>query len=171
VGKSTYSALVGKHFKIPSVSAGELLRQEVKKGTALGKKVKPYIDKGLLVPHIITDALLIQRFKQSDCKKGFILNGILSPSERSDLLHRHIKIDYVIYFKAPKKTLLKRIAGRKGRSDSTPRVVELRYQAYKKRNSKLRGIYNKQGILTVIDARPPIDEVVERIIDVIDENR
>ena len=171
VGKSTYAKHVAKHLKVPAISFGGLLRQEVEKGTLLSKKIQPYIDHGKLVPTVIVDKILIERLKQDDCKKGFILDGTLTPLERAHLLHSHIKIDYVIYFKAPKKELLARISGRKKRSDDTSTVIENRINAYKKRNSKLRRIFKKQGILEVIDARPPIDEIVKQTISVINKYR
>jgi adenylate kinase len=169
VGKSTYARAVAKKYGIPAISAGKLLRAESRKTSSRGKIIKSYLDRGALVPNELVNDILIHRLKQEDCKNGLILDGTLSSLERAYLLHNNIKIAYVIYFKAPKKTILERIAGRRARVDDTPKVIERRITAYAKRNNQLTKSYQKQGILTVIDARPLAKEVIKQTISIINK--
>ena len=74
-GKGTQSKFLMKEFNIPQISTGDMLREHVKNNTQLGVKAKEFMDKGELV----TDSLILEmmeiRFKDEDCKNGFILDG------------------------------------------------------------------------------------------------
>ena len=74
-GKGTQSKFLMKEFNIPQISTGDMLREHVKNNTQLGVKAKEFMDKGELV----TDSLILEmmeiRFKEEDCKNGFILDG------------------------------------------------------------------------------------------------
>ncbi len=74
-GKGTQAAVIRDTLKIPHISTGDLLRENKKQGTELGKKAQAYMDKGQLVPdHLILD-MLFARVSQEDCNKGYILDG------------------------------------------------------------------------------------------------
>ena len=73
-GKGTQSKLVSAEYNIPHISAGDLLRDEIKSGSLLGKQLQTEIDKGNLVSNDIMVRLLRNRISKVDCNNGYILN-------------------------------------------------------------------------------------------------
>src|SRR2546428_13796586 len=74
-GKGTQAAKLAAYLGVPHISTGNILRHNVAQGTDLGKKAKPYMDAGQLVPDDIGIAMTERRLKEPDAKKGFILAG------------------------------------------------------------------------------------------------
>ena len=74
-GKGTQAAVIRDTLKIPHISTGDLLRENKKQGTELGKKAQAYMDKGQLVPDDLILDMLFARVSQEDCQKGYILDG------------------------------------------------------------------------------------------------
>lgn len=74
-GKGTMSELILKEYDIPHISTGDMLRENVKKGTELGMKAKSYMESGHLVPDDVIDAMVEERLMQPDCHKGYLLDG------------------------------------------------------------------------------------------------
>jgi adenylate kinase len=117
-GKGTYSAQLTGIYKIPQISTGDILRANVKEGTQLGKKAKGYMDKGQLVPDDLIVALVEDRIKAADCKKGFLLDGFPRTVEQADSLEaifkkNKLKLNKVINLEVKKEVLLQRLTGRR----------------------------------------------------------
>lgn len=117
VGKGTYAQRFSVQGGIPTVSTGELLREEVKTGSVLGKKLNEIMNTGALVPDEITASILEKRLSKPDCKKGFILDGFPRNAIQADAMDKilknlHKKLDFVINFYASEKTLMERLTGR-----------------------------------------------------------
>ncbi|MDD5416379.1 MAG: nucleoside monophosphate kinase, partial [Candidatus Aenigmarchaeota archaeon] len=74
-GKGTYATRVAPHLNVPQISTGDLLRENLKNNTEIGKKAKSYMEAGKLVPDELVMELLKQRIKKDDTKNGFILDG------------------------------------------------------------------------------------------------
>ena len=112
-GKGTIAAIVKKQLHIPQVSTGDLFREAVAKGTALGKEAKGYMDRGELVPDAVTIGLLKERMAQPDCAHGFILDGFPRTIVQADALaHAGVQIDRVVSFAVSDNVLLQRLGGR-----------------------------------------------------------
>jgi adenylate kinase len=75
VGKGTQAKLINKKYKIPHISTGDILRNEVHEQSELGKKVKKILDSGELVPDETILEIVNKRLAKPDCKNGFILDG------------------------------------------------------------------------------------------------
>jgi len=112
VGKGTHAEDVAKHYGIPKISTGDIFREEMKKGTELGKKVAEFINRGELVPDDITIKILQERISKPDCAKGFILDGFPRTIPQAEALDKIAKIDLVINFTASKEVIIERISGR-----------------------------------------------------------
>src|SRR4030065_576488 len=100
-GKGTQGAIVKEKLKIPHIETGVIFRDNISRGTALGKKAKGYIDRGELVPDSITIPMILDRLKEDDCKGGWLLDGFprnLTQAEELDkaLKKEGIKLDIVI---------------------------------------------------------------------------
>ncbi|OPY84234.1 MAG: Adenylate kinase [Syntrophus sp. PtaU1.Bin208] len=117
-GKGTQGAIVQKKFNVPHIETGVIFRENISKGTDLGKEAKAYIDRGDLVPDGITIPMILNRIKQDDCKAGWLLDGFprnLAQAEAMwDALQKEgIKLDYVIEIVLDRQTSKNRIMGRR----------------------------------------------------------
>ena len=74
-GKGTMSELILKEYDIPHISTGDMLRENVRNNTELGKTAKSYMEAGKLVPDDVINAMVEDRLQQPDCQKGYLLDG------------------------------------------------------------------------------------------------
>ncbi|MBN1277650.1 MAG: adenylate kinase [Deltaproteobacteria bacterium] len=117
-GKGTQGAIVKDKFGIPHIETGVIFRENISKGTSLGNEAKGYIDRGELVPDSITIPMILDRLKQDDCKRGWLLDGfprnLTQASELAKALKEEgIDIDIVIEIVLDRKTAKERIMGRR----------------------------------------------------------
>jgi len=116
-GKGTQAEILSLRLDIPHISTGEMLREELKKGTSLSEKVRIYMAKGELVPDEVILEVMKKRLQEEDCKKGFILDGFprtLVQAKNLDRLLSEIdkKIDRVIKINVSRETAKKRLSAR-----------------------------------------------------------
>ena len=117
-GKGTQGAVVQKKFGVTHIETGVIFRENIKKGTELGKQAKGYIDRGELVPDEITVPMILNRLKEDDCKSGWLLDGFprnLAQAEAlwNALVKENIKLDFVIEIILDRQTSKNRIMGRR----------------------------------------------------------
>ena len=117
-GKGTQAKLLGEKLKIPHISLGDMLREEVRKESALGKKVKAVMEAGNLVPDEVTIELTRQRLAEKDCRAGFILDGFprsAAQAEAFDKILKDLKIgmDRLLYFNLTEEQVVRRLSGRR----------------------------------------------------------
>ncbi len=117
-GKGTQGAIVQKKYGVPHIETGVIFRQNIKGGTELGMKAKTFIDRGDLVPDDITVPMILNRLKEDDCKKGWLLDGFPRNMAQAEALYKALqdaamKLDYVIEIVLDRETSKKRIMGRR----------------------------------------------------------
>jgi adenylate kinase len=117
-GKGTQGAILKDKFNIAHIESGAIFRENIKGGTELGKKAKEYIDKGELVPDEITIPMILDRLKNDDCQKGWLLDGFprnKAQAEKLDasLKEAGIKLNYVIEMLLDRQIAKDRIMGRR----------------------------------------------------------
>lgn len=117
-GKGTQAAVVVKELGIPHISTGDAFRLAIKQGTPIGLKAKSYTVQGLLVPDDVTIGIVEERLQQSDCEKGFLLDGFprtLSQAEAlGEILSRlGTSLDHVINLNVDRGLLMARLTGRR----------------------------------------------------------
>jgi adenylate kinase len=117
-GKGTQGAIVKEKLNIPHIETGVIFRDNISRGTDLGKKAKGYIDHGDLVPDSITIPMILDRIKQEDCRGGWLLDGFprnLTQAQELDkaLKKEGINIDIVIEIVLDRKIAKDRITGRR----------------------------------------------------------
>jgi adenylate kinase len=117
-GKGTQGAVLQKQFQVAHVESGVIFRDNISKGTELGKKAKQYIDRGELVPDDITIPMILDRLKQPDCAKGWLLDGFprnFNQAKQLDeaLAKANLKLDYVIEILLDREIAKNRIMGRR----------------------------------------------------------
>ncbi len=117
-GKGTQGAKIQEKYQIPHIESGAIFRQNIKGGTELGKKAKEYIDRGDLVPDDITIPMILDRLKEDDCKKGWLLDGFPRNKVQAETLDQALKkenmdLDYVIEIVLDRQIAKQRIMGRR----------------------------------------------------------
>ena len=116
-GKGTQAKLVSVEYNIPHISTGDLLREEMAKGSEIGISIKKDMDAGNLVSDEVITTLLKNRIIKSDCKNGFILDGYprnLAQAKTYNSLLDELNLDkgVVIFFDINKDIALKRTLSR-----------------------------------------------------------
>lgn len=117
-GKGTQAERIVETFEVPHISTGDAFRLAMKQGTPLGQKAKEYVDQGLLVPDDVTNGIVRERLLQSDCEKGFLLDGFprtLAQAEALDSMLADMgrQIDHVVNLRVDRSLLLARLTGRR----------------------------------------------------------
>ena len=113
-GKGTQAELLMEKLHIPGISTGNMLREAMKNGTAVGEKAKYYMDNGLLVPDEVIMDIVAERVAQSDCENGFILDGVPRTLAQAEaLLARGVQIDHVVSIEIDDSVIEGRMTGRR----------------------------------------------------------
>ena len=117
-GKGTQAKMLADKYQIPHISTGDIFRANIKNGTELGNKAKEYMDKGLLVPDELVVDLVIDRFKEDDCKKGYILDGFPRTIPQAEALDKALSdigdsVDYAVNVEVPDENIITRMGGRR----------------------------------------------------------
>ncbi len=116
-GKGTFSAILLEKHPLAHISTGDILRNEIKNDTPLGREAAVLMKEGKLVPDEIVAGMVKKRLAEKDCENGFILDGFPRTVKQAELLEEALKelgrkLDAVIYFKVPDETLLQRLTAR-----------------------------------------------------------
>jgi adenylate kinase len=116
-GKGTLAKLLSSELRVPHISTGEMLREEVHRGSPLGEVVKPFMDAGKLVPDEVMLSVVEGRVGRPDCKKGFILDGfprtILQAVRLDQMLSAlNRQIDLAMRFVVSEQCVVRRLGGR-----------------------------------------------------------
>ena len=117
-GKGTQAAKIVEKYGVPHISTGDIFRENIKKGTELGKKAQEYMNRGELVPDDLVIEIATTRLLEDDCRNGFLLDGFprtVYQAEKLDefLAARDSKIDKVLDIAVEKDDLIARLTGRR----------------------------------------------------------
>lgn len=117
-GKGTQAKKIAEKYGIPHISTGDIFRANIKEGTELGKKAKTYMDQGLLVPDDLVVDLVVDRLKQDDCKKGYVLDGFPRTIPQAQRLDEELakvgdRMEYAIDVDVPDENIINRMGGRR----------------------------------------------------------
>jgi len=180
-GKGTHASRLAPKLKVPHIVTGEMFREEIKKGTELGKLADSYMSRGQLVPDEVVIGVVKARLNQPDTKNGFILDGFPRTIEQAKALDGITKIDKVVNLIVPDEVIIERLSLRRQcrtcgaiyhlkwikpkkegicdkdggplyqRDDDKLEVVKARLDVYKKQTKPLLPYYKKKGVL--VDVR------------------
>jgi adenylate kinase len=117
-GKGTQAREVARHFAIPQVSTGDILREAVKKQTPFGLAAKAKMEAGGLVPDEVVCGIVEERISEPDCQKGFILDGFPRTIAQAQFVERMLQAKgrgrpQVLDIEVDEDLLLKRLTGRR----------------------------------------------------------
>jgi len=116
-GKGTQAAVMKARHGVAHISTGDILRDNVKEGTSLGKTAREYMDSGRLVPDEVIIGMMEERLVQPDCRKGFILDCFprtVPQAEALDVLLERLGMDLdgVVLFDVTEDVVVERLTGR-----------------------------------------------------------
>ena len=172
-GKGTQAERVAERLGIPHVSTGEMFRHHVSIGSDLGLKVEAIMAAGDYVPDEITVAMLEQRIGEPDAAGGYILDGfprtVVQVRSLADLIGDD-GLDRVVVLEADESELVERMLSR-GRSDDTSETIRNRFKVYQDQTQPLLDIYDARGITVTIDGSGEMDDVTDRIVDVLKSHK
>ena len=193
-GKGTQAVQICKHFGIPQISTGDMLRASVKAGTPLGIAAKKVMDAGGLVSDDIIIGLVQDRLTQPDCANGFLFDGFprtLPQAEALDvaLTGSQVTLDAVVLIEVRDELIRERVTGRRTdpqtniiyhlkfkppppealdrlvhRSDDTEAACTARLEKYHRETTPIVPFYERQGLLRRVDGVGSPDEVLLRIV-------
>jgi adenylate kinase len=117
-GKGTQAAVIRDRYNVAHISTGDILRSNVKEKTDLGQKASSYMEAGELVPDSLIIEMMKERLSQSDCNRGFLLDGFprtVSQAEALDSLLEDldVELDAVILLDVSDEVVVERLSGRR----------------------------------------------------------
>jgi adenylate kinase len=117
-GKGTQARQIAESYGVRHLSTGDMLREHVSRGTPLGLRAKPIMERGELVPDDLVLSMVEERISRPDCADGVILDGFprtLAQAQKLDeILRRRFETDpLVVHFVVDEKQLMRRLTGRR----------------------------------------------------------
>jgi adenylate kinase len=194
-GKGTYASRLKSRLGVDVISMGDIFREIIKEDTTLGKKVKGYVENGLLVPDDIVIDVLEQRLIEVPKDKGFILDGYPRTIEQAQALEEISKIDVILLQKVPDWIIIERLSSRRicrtcgavynirflkprvdgvcdkcggplyQRPDDKPEVIEKRSQVYQEQTSPILQYYKNKSVPFIVSQITALDTPPETIVE------
>jgi len=194
VGKGTIATMLSKRLNIPAISMGDILRENIRKKTSLGKNISAILASGKLVQDDIIIEVFNKRIEEKDCLRGFISDGFPRTTYQAHALDKLVALDAVLNFRAPDSDIILRISGRWNcpkcdriyhvkffppkndklcdadktpltqRADQKPEVVKRRLEVYKSETAPLIDFYTKTKRIINTDARPLPDAIFKDLL-------
>ncbi len=189
-GKGTQAQLLAAKLGLVHISTGDILREEVRRGTELGNQAKEYMDRGDLVPDELIVAMIAERIRDRD---GFILDGFPRTTAQAEALEKLAPVERVINLQLPEEEVVRRLSARRvcedcgkiynlitsppqregvcdecggrliQRDDDKPEVIRRRFRVYTEETAPLKDFYRQRGLLREVDATGTVEEVFNRI--------
>lgn len=189
-GKGTQSEKLLEDRDMQHLATGDILRDEVDKGTELGLQAKKYMDKGELVPDELVVNMVEKRLTE---QKGYLFDGFPRTIDQAKALDEVIDLDLVAYIKIDESEAVRRLSSRRvcsecgriyntifkppetegvcdecggdlyQRDDDKPKVIRDRFETFLDETAPLIDFYRERGLLEEIDGEQKPEEVQEEI--------
>ena len=176
-GKGTQAALLKERYGLVHVSTGEIIRDHIRRGTALGQKVQACIERGELAPDELVISMIADFVAAHKDSPGCIYDGFPRTTAQAEafdkiLAEHDLQVDQMIRIKVEEQELIRRILLRgkdSGRADdSSEEVILQRLEVYWAQTAVVAEHYKAQGKYAKVDGEGTIEEVFERIVRVIE---
>jgi adenylate kinase len=170
-GKGTQGRQLAMEHGVPHVSTGDLLRDHVARSTLLGRRVRPYLERGDLIPDDLVLGLVQERLTRPVVLEGFVLDGFPRTLDQALAAYtwateHGLPFSAVVHLTVPDAELERRVlerGRRTGRSDDTAETIRHRLVQYRTATEPLLEFYHRRQILVDVDGGGPIPEVAQRI--------
>lgn len=195
-GKGTVAKRIVERLGIVHLSTGDILRDEVARGTELGKAAKSTMDRGELV----SDRLIVDmiRGRIEEAERGFLLDGFPRTIAQAEALEEISPLDAVVSIELPREDVVARLTARRvcvdcgriynlsfrppsdpstcdacggkliQRDDDREGVIRNRYDVYQKSTAPLLDFYERRGVLRTVNGRAGTDTVFDRIMEILE---
>lgn len=172
-GKGTQAARVAARTGIPHIATGDILRDEVRRGTELGREVEPIMRQGKLVSDDLVVRVIESRLSHPDAAPGALLDGFPRTLQQARALDAMLagngkRVELVVALRVPEAMLWERVsrrAGIEGRADDTENAFKQRLATYLADTRPVRAHYEQSAARVVeVDGVGSVDDVTERII-------
>ena len=194
-GKGTYSSRLKTKLGVDVIAMGDIFREQVKENSELGKKVKGYVEKGLLVPDEIVVEVLKEHLARIPKGKGFILDGFPRTLEQANTLEGIIKIDVILLLDVPDWIIIERLSSRRickncgtvynirflkpkvegvcdkcggplyQRADDNPEVIKKRLQVYQDQTSPLLQYYKEKKVPVIASTTTALETPPDTLVE------
>jgi len=194
-GKGTYASRLQSKLGVTVIAMGDIFRENLKEGTELGRKVKGYVEKGLLVPDDIVIGVLKQRLANVPKDKGFILDGYPRTIGQAKTLEGIAKIDVILLQMVPDWIIVERLSSRRickncgavynirflkpkvddvcdkcggplyQRSDDKPDVIKRRIQVYQDQTSPLLQHYKEKNTPFIVSSITTLEAPPDAVVE------
>lgn len=174
-GKGTQAEKLKKHFDIPHISTGEVLREARSEGTELGKKAGEFMDAGKLLPDDIILGIIDEKLGMPVMKNGFLFDGFPRTIIQAEGLEKMLEarkesLDAVVSIDVPDEIVTERLLKRaeiEGRADDNSETIGKRIKIYYEQTEPLKNYYKERGLLKSVDGLGTVEEIFERITSVL----
>lgn len=176
-GKGTQAQRLKEHYGIDHVSTGEVIRDEIRRGTELGRSMEQYIKEGKLAPDAIVIGMIANYVSEHKDAKGCIFDGFPRTTVQAEefdriLAKEGLKVDIMVDIHVPEEELVKRLLLRgkdSGRADdASEEVIRERLAVYHKQTAVVADYYTAQQKYASVNGVGTMEEVFDRIASVID---
>ncbi|HOF98064.1 MAG: adenylate kinase [Paludibacteraceae bacterium] len=176
-GKGTQSKLIAEKYNLKHLSTGDMLRNEIKLQTEIGKKAEEFISRGQLVPDEMIIAMLDHVLdKEMYHYKGIILDGFPRTYAQAEALEKLLKkrneeISLLLDLKVNDEELISRLLKRaeiSNRSDDKLDVIRKRLEIYYQNADEVNNFYKKTNKYVAIEGIGTVEEIFSRISQIID---
>jgi adenylate kinase len=194
-GKGTYASRLQARLGVDVIAMGDIFREMLKEDSELGRKIKSYVEKGLLVPDDVVNDVLKQRLAKVPSGKGFVLDGYPRTVEQADTLENITPIDVVILLMVPDWIIIERLSTRRicrncgtvynirflkpkvegvcdkcggplyQRPDDTAEVIEKRIKVYEEQTQPILRRFKEKKVPFVIAHCDKLDMPPETVVD------
>jgi adenylate kinase len=171
-GKGTQAKRIAEHFGLVHISSGDLLREHVTLGTAIGQAAQTYMSRGDLVPDAVVLDMLRKPVVAAAAAGGYVLDGFPRNVEQAEAAYGvarglGVSVQVAVYLDVARDALISRIVARgvtSGRVDDTQEVVERRLDVYEKHTWPLLDYYRDRERLINVNGDRPVEEVTWSVI-------
>lgn len=179
-GKGTQAARIKEKYNINHISTGEVIRNEIARGSELGRSMQSYIEAGQLAPDLIVIGMIRNYMAEHKDAVGNIFDGFPRTTAQAEEFDRilaedGLSVSVMVYMDVPEQELVDRILLRgkdSGRADDASEdVIRNRIAVYREQTEIVAEHYNKQGKYVAVNGVGSMDEVFDRICAVIDSKK
>ena len=196
-GKGTYASRLQSLLGVDVIAMGDIFRAMMKEDSELGRKVKGFVEKGLLVPDAVVNEVLRQRVAKVPTGRGVILDGYPRPVQQAETLEKIIEVDVVMLLMVPDSIIIERLSSRRickdcgtvynirflkpkvaglcdkcggqlyQRPDDSPEVIKHRLQVYEEQTQPILRLFREKKVPFVIAHCDKLDMPPEIVVEAI----
>jgi adenylate kinase len=170
-GKGTQAKLMQERLGFVTIGTGDILRENVAKGTPLGWQANEYMQRGELVPDELVNGMVAERLHRPDRPEQFILDGYPRTAAQASTLDGCLRVlglnlTAVVLFTIDDEIVLQRMLARK-RADDTEETVRVRIRLYHEASRVLIAHYQKRGLIREVAADDQIERLYVKIAGIL----